>query len=91
MKEGISGPTRAIGRYRPSLLLSFISLLLIAIAPPHVVASGLETSGIGARGRSMGYSLAAVADDWSSLYYNPAGLARIARTSSDLRISPVDI
>ena len=61
-------------RFLWSLPLALFACLLTAAGAG---ASGLETSGIGARGRSMGYALAALADDWSALYYNPAGLARL--------------
>ena len=49
-------------------------ILLIAGAVTDLSASGLETNGIGARGRSMGNALTAAADDWTAVFYNPAGL-----------------
>ncbi len=42
-----------------------------------VCGGGLETKGFGARGRSMGFALVAIADDWTSIYYNPAGIGKI--------------
>lgn len=32
---------------------------------------------MGARGRAMGYAMVGVADDWTAVLYNPAGLAQI--------------
>lgn len=49
--------------------------LLVAATP--AAASGLESYGIGARGRGMCSAMVAVADDWTAIYYNPAGLAQI--------------
>jgi long-chain fatty acid transport protein len=37
-------------------------------------ASGLESNGIGARGRAMGNAMVAAGDDWTAAFYNPAGL-----------------
>ena len=39
--------------------------------------SGLETNGVGARGRSMGFAMVGMADDWSVIHYNPAGAAMV--------------
>ena len=41
------------------------------------LGSGLESSGIGARSRGMGFAMVGMADDWSVIYYNPAGAAMI--------------
>lgn len=49
---------------------------LLAASPAR--PSGLESIGIGARGRAMGYALTAAPGDWSALFYNPAGLAGLA-------------
>ncbi len=38
--------------------------------------SGTEPNGIGTRSRSMGYAMVGVADDWSAVHYNPAGIAQ---------------
>jgi len=70
---------RAVRRHRG--LPAFIRLALplaagiLAAAAGTAGASGLETAGIGARGRSLGYALTAAADDWTAAYYNPAALA----------------
>lgn len=57
-----------------------LAAALLAAAPPGALGSGLETNGIGARGRAMGYALVAAADDWSAVHYNPANLTRAGRS-----------
>jgi hypothetical protein len=47
--------------------------------------------GIGARDMGMGGSFAAVGDDYSSLYYNPAAMARIKKTVLHASFSNVGI
>jgi long-chain fatty acid transport protein len=60
-------------RARLSLLLTGALLVVVPAA-----GSGLESAGIGARGRAMGYAMVAVADDWTAIHYNPAGLVQIS-------------
>lgn len=78
------------GKY-PSIAVSNCVLLsalflatatLLSVFPSIAHSSGLETSGIGGRGRSMGYALTAIADGWSALYYNPAGLSHLVTTQN---------
>ena len=68
---------------------------LLALAPAGLAAQGTDTNpdntpygttsaefllfGAGARGTALGDAFAAVANDISSLYYNPAGVALISR------------
>ena len=66
-----------------AFLLCVLSLAAAVTAAPGTSAgAGLETRGIGARGRAMGYALTGLADDWSAIYYNPAGLARLEGQST---------
>lgn len=52
------------------------SILYISIqAMSYISASGLESKGIGARSRGMGFAMVAVCDEWSSVYYNPAAIS----------------
>jgi hypothetical protein len=66
------------------LILFIIMLLLISVPAILLFAAGPGTSaanflklGVGARAAGMGESFAAVADDISSVCWNPAGLARL--------------
>ena len=56
-------------------VLAAAALTFITGAKSDLPASGLETNGIGARGRAMGNAMTAAADDWTAAFYNPAGLA----------------
>ena len=58
-------------------MLAVFTATLIA---SEAIAGGYALSGIGARAQSMAGAYRAVADDWSAVYYNPAGLARIEKS-----------
>ncbi len=51
----------------------FFGLCLVLLSG-SVLASGFVFDGIGVKARGMGGAFRAVADDWSAVYYNPAGL-----------------
>lgn len=53
------------------------ALVIVMLDGSAAFGSGLETNGIGARGRSMGFAMVGMADDWSVIHYNPAGAAMI--------------
>lgn len=54
------------------MLLTVFALLLPAGA---ALAGGFNLAGVGAKALSMSGSFRAIADDWSAMYWNPAGLA----------------
>lgn len=62
-----------------------VSIVTLAAAPRHARAAG-ETGfvflkiGVGARAMGMGSAFVALADDPTSVYWNPAGLASIEKT-----------
>jgi len=51
--------------------------LCLGIYSHQVLASGLESKGIGARSRGLGFAMIAITDEWSSVYYNPASVGMI--------------
>jgi len=56
----------------------FFCLYVLLLTQPHLSAANpLETYGFGARAIGMGGAYSAVSDDFSAVYYNPAGLAQI--------------
>jgi len=52
--------------------MTVFALLLPAGA---ALAGGFNLAGVGAKALSMSGSFRAIADDWSAMYWNPAGLA----------------
>ncbi len=58
------------------LLLAALAGLLVAALPRPAVAHPLDVFGLGSRGAAMASAQVAVADDYTAVYYNVAGLAR---------------
>lgn len=61
------------------IIISLPAIFLFAAGPGTSAANFLKL-GVGARAVGMGESFAAVADDVTSVYWNPAGLSRIKGT-----------
>jgi len=61
---------------RSALTIGLTTLLAIVISS-SVFASGVGLTGIGARATALGGAYRGVADDWSAMYWNPAGLTQI--------------
>jgi long-chain fatty acid transport protein len=59
---------------------------MVALMAIEAIAGGYSVSAVGARARSMGGAFRAVADDWSAVYYNPAGLAKIEESQLNLTL-----
>jgi len=51
--------------------------LMIFALPTVVFSGGYEFGGLGAKAISMGGAFIGLADDWTSIYWNPAGLAQL--------------
>src|SRR5438105_3412392 len=78
---------------RSALWLLLILFPAIASADFNSGARGTTTAnflklGVGARAVAMGEAYSAVADDATALYWNPAGLARIAKDSAAFMHAP---
>lgn len=56
------------------MLTGMVMILLFA---PSLFAGDIGITGIGARAVSLGTSYRAISDDWSGMYWNPAGITRI--------------
>jgi long-chain fatty acid transport protein len=56
------------------LKFCFVAVLVVIMAG-NVFAGGLNLAGVGAKALGMAGAFRAVADDWSAMYWNPAGLA----------------
>jgi long-chain fatty acid transport protein len=52
-------------------------LALILAAPQSAKAGGYEWGGLGSRAQAMGGAFIGLADDWTAIYWNPAGLSQL--------------
>ncbi len=64
---------KSVSKSSIAVLLAFV---IVLAATGTTVGSGTESSGLGARGRAMGYAMVAIADDWTAIHYNPAGITQ---------------
>ncbi|MBU1261995.1 outer membrane protein transport protein [bacterium] len=53
-------------------------LLMVLGLPGLVLGGGYEFGGLGARAIGMGGAFVGLADDWTAIYWNPAGLANLS-------------
>ncbi|MDW7681243.1 MAG: outer membrane protein transport protein [bacterium] len=54
-----------------------VTLLIVVLFAGSVFASGVALTGIGARAMALGGNFRGIADDWSAMFWNPAGLTQI--------------
>lgn len=52
-----------------------VVLIFLFLLPTVVLAGGYNLAGVGAKALAMACAFRGVSDDWSSMYWNPAGLA----------------
>lgn len=62
--------------------------LLLAMSQ-SVSAAGIEGIGVGTRALNMGGAFIGLADDWTSIYWNPAGLAKLSGKGGGLSLDAV--
>lgn len=53
-------------------------LLMVLGLPGLVLGGGYEFGGLGARAIGMGGAFVGLADDWTAIYWNPAGLSHVS-------------
>ena len=58
--------------------LSLGVFILIVLLSGSLFASGVGLTGIGARATALGGNFRGVANDWSAMYWNPAGITQIS-------------
>ncbi|MBD3414465.1 MAG: hypothetical protein GF421_08560 [Candidatus Aminicenantes bacterium] len=57
--------------------LIFGPIILLLFSAPLLMANGLNLNGLGARAVAMGGAFVGLADDYSAVYWNPAGIALV--------------
>ena len=58
------------------MLAIIVSILALAMSH-RAGAGGYEWGGLGSRAQSMGGAFIGLADDWTAIYWNPAGLTQL--------------
>ncbi len=53
------------------------TFILVILLAGSLFASGVGLTGIGARATALGGNFRAIANDWSAMYWNPAGMTQI--------------
>ena len=59
---------------RKRCIVLCINLITMVFLTSNVFAAGVDLTGIGARAQALGGNFRAVANDWSAMYWNPAGM-----------------
>ncbi|OVE73783.1 hypothetical protein BVX93_00850, partial [bacterium B13(2017)] len=59
---------------RTIIIKIFLSTIILLLQISYVIASGLETKGMGGRARGMGFAMVSISNDWTSVHYNPASI-----------------
>ena len=58
-------------------VLSLVILLSVTLISIEVLATGVSLTGIGGRATVFGGAFRGISNDWSAMYWNPAGLVQI--------------
>lgn len=84
---GNVGTSSRIGNpFRLCAGLSAAGFLFGLCSPGRLAASGYEFDGVGARSVARGGAVAADADDWTAIYWNPAGLVNVKGKEAGLEL-----
>lgn len=65
------------------IIVLFIASCLMAQSPEEAVSFMADANGVGAKAQAMGNAFVGVADDYSALYWNPAGLTLLDASELD--------
>lgn len=87
-RNGRKGPLTALAALAAlgALALGAAPATVDAQVAPELVSLGKKT-GVGARAISLGEAFTAVADDYSALYYNAAGMTQLTRSEVAVNLS----
>lgn len=64
-------------------------IAIVMLVPVVLLANGLNLNGVGSRAISMGGAYVGLADDYSAVFWNPAGLTQIKGTSVSFFVTDV--
>ncbi len=70
-------------------LFVVMSIALILSFSTLVMASGVGLTGIGARATALGGNYRGLSDDWSGMYWNPAGLTQVEGLQAGLSFETI--
>ena len=71
--------------FHKTLIISVLSLALTA----GLFSNGLSLNGVGSRASAMGTAYVGLADDWSAVFFNPAGLIQMKEDNLSLFITNI--
>jgi len=72
--------------------LKIVAIFALAVLAPHSTgAGGYEWGGLGSRAQSMGGAFIGLADDWTAIYWNPAGLTQLRGAGAGFEFSSLHI
>ncbi|MBI4777777.1 hypothetical protein HY792_02510, partial [Candidatus Desantisbacteria bacterium] len=54
-----------------------VATVVLCLAASYAMAGGYEGPGLGAKGIGMGGASIGLADEWTAIYWNPAGLTQL--------------
>lgn len=77
------------GMKKVGFLLVMVMISILAFSAKTVYAGNIDTFGVGAKATALGGAFSAKADDFSAMYYNPAGLVQIKKPEISLGASVV--
>jgi long-chain fatty acid transport protein len=64
---------------RRILSIFFASIIIIALALSSFASNGTQIGTVGAKSTAMGSCFRGLSDDWSAVYYNPAGITQFGK------------
>lgn len=77
--------------FRKTLLFLGMVLIFLFSKVEWGLCAGYESGGLGIRALSMGGAFIGLADDWTAVYWNPAGLAQLKEAGIGINLDFLDI
>src|SRR5512143_3591146 len=77
-------PINLIREGEETMKKTFVGLALVLTLASGLLANGLNLNGFGARAAAMGGAFVGLADDYTAVFWNPAGLAQLKKPTFGL-------